>query len=47
MYHDIKKKDFNKFNQQINIIKKDGWNFINPNELYNLRKKKFTVKILF
>lgn len=44
MYHDIKKKDFNKFNQQINIIKKDGWNFINPNELYNLRKKKIYGK---
>lgn len=44
MYHDIKKKDFSKFNEQINIIKKDGWKFLNPNKLDKFKKNKIYGK---
>ena len=44
MYHDIKKKEFKNFEKQIDIIKKDGWKFIHPEELFNYKKKKFKGK---
>ena len=39
MFHDIKKKDFQKFSDQIKLIKKDGWSFVDPKKLEHLRKK--------
>ena len=47
MYHDIKKEEYKKFEDQINIIKNDGWKFLHPNELLNLsiNKKKLKAKI--
>ena len=44
MYHDIKKKEFKSFEQQIKLIKNDGWNFLHPNDLLHLRKKKIKGK---
>ena len=44
MYHDIKKKDFQKFSDQIKLIKKDGWSFVDPKKLEHLRKKKIRGK---
>ena len=45
MYHDIKKEEFKNFEKQIDIIKKDGWKFIHPDELFNYKKKNLKVKI--
>ena len=39
MYHDINKKDFSKFEEQIKIFKNDGWKFINPGSLKNNKKE--------
>ena len=44
MYHDIKKKEFKSFEQQIKLIKNDGWNFLHPNDLLHLIKKKIKGK---
>ena len=44
MYHDIKKNEYKKFEDQINIIKDDGWKFLHPNELFNLSINKKKIK---
>ena len=44
MYHDINKKDFSKFEEQIKIFKNDGWKFINPGSLKNIIKKEIVGK---
>ena len=44
MYHDIKKNEYKKFEDQINIIKNDGWKFLHPNELLNLSINKKKIK---
>ena len=44
MYHDIKKEEYKKFEDQINIIKNDGWKFLHPNELLNLSINKKKIK---
>ena len=44
MYHDINKKDFSKFEEQIKIFKNDGWEFINPGSLKNIIKKEIVGK---
>lgn len=44
MYHDIKKKEFKFFEQQIKFIKSDGWNILHPNDLFHLRKNKIKGK---
>jgi len=39
MYHDIKKNDFKKFDEQIRLFKKDNWNFLTPKEFLDLKIK--------
>ncbi len=39
MYHDIKKNDFKKFDEQIKLFKKDNWNFLTPKEFLDLKIK--------
>ena len=44
MQHDIKKNNFETFSNQLRLIKKDGWNFIDPKKLEYLSKNKIKGK---
>ena len=41
------KKEFKSFEQQIKLIKNDGWNFLHPNDLLHLEKKNKRKKCHF